>query len=112
MYTNNRSAIFHSLHKNFSKLHFPVRPPDRLKKELANLIFVPHSNQIEIEAKKKFYNRLGFSPDNADALAETLFINVSSMDKHIKVGTGAKSIMSVLDTLGDSGRYGKYGIFV
>jgi len=112
MYANNRSAIFHSLHKNFGKLHFPVKPPERLKKELANLIFVPHSNQIEIEAKKKFYNRLGFSPDNADALAETLFVNVSSMDKHIKVGTGARSIMSVLDSLGDSGKYGKYGMFV
>jgi len=112
MYANNRSAIFHFVQKNFHKMHFPIKPPDRLKKELANLIFVPHSNSVEIEPKKKFYNRLGFSPDNADALAETMYVNVSSQDLSIKVGKKARSIMSVLGGLGSSKKYGKYEMFV
>ncbi len=68
MYGDKRSEGYYELSKNFEHLHFPAKVPDRLKKELANLFFDLSDGTIKMEPKKKFIGRLGFSPDNADAL--------------------------------------------
>ena len=68
MYKNCRTEGYYELSKEFDKLHFPVPTPERLKKELANLKFEFADGPINMEAKKKFIGRLGFSPDHADSL--------------------------------------------
>lgn len=68
MYKNKRSEGYYELSKNFDSLHFPAKTPERLKKELANLFFDFSEGPINMEPKKKFVGRIGFSPDHADAL--------------------------------------------
>ena len=68
MYKNKRSEGYYELSKNFDALHFPAKTPERLKKELANLFFDFSEGPINMEPKKKFVGRIGFSPDHADAL--------------------------------------------
>ena len=68
MYKNKRSEGYYELSKNFDVLHFPAKTPERLKKELANLFFDFSEGPINMEPKKKFVGRIGFSPDHADAL--------------------------------------------
>jgi len=113
MYANTRTQVYHMLHKGFDKAHFPIKPPDRLKKELANLSFIPHSDVIEMEPKKKFCARMHFSPDYADAMAMTMYVNVQSRELAIKVGRKTLSVLSVLNSDNRrSGKYGRYGMFV
>lgn len=79
MYLNNRTRGYHRLQRIFPSLHFPVSPPTRLKKELANLMLVFNSGKpIEMEPKIKFKKRLGFSPDYADSLMMSVFLDVVS----------------------------------
>ncbi len=71
MFKNQRTERFYLVKKHFRNYHFPVIPPDRLKKELANLLFVLGDGPMEMEPKKRFHNRLGFSPDYSDAMSMT-----------------------------------------
>jgi len=71
MYKNQRAERYYKVKKNFRNYHFPVKPPERLKKELANLLFLNVDGPMELEAKKRFVSRLGFSPDHADAMSMT-----------------------------------------
>jgi phage terminase large subunit len=112
MYPNTRSEVYDMVRRTFSKLHFPINPPKRLKKELANLMFLPHSELIELEPKKNFVRRLGFSPDYADALANALFVKITSKDVPIKMGKRTSSFLEALCMPDDTIRHGKYGMFV
>jgi len=83
MYKNKRTEGYYRLHKNFHTYHFPVDPPERLKKELANLKFDFSKDVFDMEPKKKFISRVGFSPDHADAMmmtemAEDVTISISA----------------------------------
>ena len=71
VYANRRSEVMHILKERFEYLHFPIAPPSRLKKELANIKFVDDDpkGRIMVEPKRKFRKRLKFSPDYTDALA-------------------------------------------
>ena len=78
MYNLKRSEGYYQLSKNFEYLHFPAKPPERLKKELANLYFDFSAGPITMEPKKKFIARLGFSPDHADALMMANSIEIAT----------------------------------
>jgi len=68
-YVNRRTEIMCGLRDNFYKLSFAVKPPDRLKKELANLVVDDGTDgRAAMEPKKRFRKRMRFSPDYADAL--------------------------------------------
>lgn len=107
MHSNKRVEVYYNLHKNFPSYHFPVDPPENLKKELANLKFDYSAGPIRMEEKKKFIARLGFSPDHADAMAmaEAVELTVGSMvAKHVPIDI--YSMLSVKET-----RSTKYGMF-
>lgn len=74
MFENRRTELYWHLHKNFPTYHFPATPPERLRKELANLRFEFDADRVRLTPKKKFISMMGFSPDWADcmAMAETV----------------------------------------
>lgn len=110
MYRSKRAEGFYSLHKGFRKYHFPVAPPARLKKELANLLFDFASGPIDMEPKKKFVSKHGFSPDYADAMMMTEDIDLESFS--VKTKLMPSSVSSILIVDEKTERFGKYGKFV
>jgi len=112
MYKNRRTEVYYTLHKQFKNLHFPVAPPERLKKELANLLFELHSGPINMEEKKRFRSRLNFSPDHADALSLTCAVDIYSKDCNYKVDKKSIKVLSMLSARSMESRYGRYSIFV
>lgn len=108
MYKNRRTEVYHNLSRKFKDLHWPVDPPERLKKELANLLFDCHSGPMNMEPKKKFYSRLGFSPDFADALALTFAVDVYSKMVSGKLPKPVINHLQVLRRQGDFGNYAKF----
>ena len=111
MYKNKRSEGFYRLSKTFDSLHFPAKPPERLKKELANLIFDFSEGPINMEPKKRFVGRLGFSPDHADALMMANSLDIAS-GSAIRPYVPAKK-KSALNILTKDSRFGgKFSKFV
>ena len=112
-YRNRRTEIYHRLSQSFKDLHFPVRPPDRLKKELANLRFELDGEQIEMEDKKKFKKRMGFSPDYADALSLTFAVDNFVMSySQAFMRPKVVSLMAPLLVGERQERYGRFGRFL
>ena len=114
MFINSRSEIYYRVHKNFEFYQFPVPPPIKLKKELANLFLIYSKGPISMETKKKFVSKMGMSPDNADAMSLTEAVYVHS--KRIKFDMSKESI-SVLNDLNRFKRtkrknYGRFGKFI
>ena len=71
MFDSRRAEVFWLLHKTFKDLHFPTSPPERLRKELANLRFSFDKDKVGMVPKKKFRGEMGFSPNYSDALSLT-----------------------------------------
>ena len=113
MFASSRVEGYYKLHKNFTSLHFPTPPPKRLKKELANLKFIYGEGAIQMEPKKAFSKRLGFSPDYADAL-----MMLQMIDDYIgviasrKVPRTAQSVLRRLVVQRKTQKYGKFGRFL
>lgn len=110
MYRSKRAEGYYHLHKNFETYHFPVAPPERLKKELANLKFDFATGPIDMEPKKKFVSYLGFSPDYADAMMMTEAVDLESFSVTTKYIPSGISTILLEDQITD--RYGKYGRFL
>ena len=113
MFQDKRAEGFYRLHKNFKDFHFPVPPPQRLKKELANLKFDYSSGPIKMEDKKSFKKRLGFSPDYADAMMMSCVVeDFAAISASRKVSKRAVSILSSLRNRTRETKYGKFSKFV
>jgi len=113
MFQDKRSEGFYRLHKDFKTFHFPVPPPQRLKKELANLKFDYSSGPIRMEDKKAFKKRLGFSPDYADAMMMSCAVdNFAAAIIPRKVTKRTASILSSLKQRSKKAKYGKFGRFI
>lgn len=113
MFQDKRAEGFYHLHKNFKDFQFPVPPPQRLKKELANLKFDYSAGPIKMEDKRSFKKRLGFSPDYADAMMMSCAVeNFTALSASRKVSKRAVSILSALRQRSRETKYGKFGKFV
>ena len=113
MYKDRRAENYYKLHEDFPNFHFPVDPPERLKKELANLRFDFSKGPICMEDKSVFRARLGFSPDYADAMMMTCAAeNFLSLSASRNIGTKAVSIFGRLKVKERSQKYGKYRKFI
>jgi hypothetical protein len=113
MFRNKRTEGYFILSKEFNNLHFPTSPPERLKKELVNLRFDYAAEPIEMEEKKKYKSRLGFSPDHADSLM--MAVSVSQLGLAEMTGQmprSASSAMQKLKITNRESRYGKYSKFL
>ncbi len=110
MFRSKRAEGFYKVQKSFDMYHFPVKPPERLKKELANLVFDFATGPIDMEPKKKFVSRYGFSPDFADAMMMTEAIDLSCIS--IKTKYMPPGLNSILVEKHRKNRYGKFGRFV
>ena len=113
MYKNKRAENYHKLQKDFPTFSFPTDPPERLKKELANLRFDFSKGPIQMEDKIAFKARLGFSPDYADAMMMTCAVeNFLSLAASRHVSQKAVSIFRRLRTVKRSQKFGKYRKFI
>ena len=113
MYKNKRAEAYYTLHKEFEYLHFPVKPPERLKKELVNTRFDFSEGPIAVEDKKKLKKRLGFSPDYADALALTSIVgNYTLQTINPKINAGNKNALNRLLNRKRGHKYGRFSKFV
>ena len=112
MYKNKRSEAFHKLAKEFNDLHFPVKPPERLKKEIVNVRF-DFTDLIATQEKKALKKLLGFSPDYADALAMTSVVE-SFTSQAINPNVPRKRAKSMAALLGQKGndRFGRFKKFL
>lgn len=109
MFDIRRTEGYYNLHKKFTQLHFPAPPPQRLKKELANLKFIYGQGQIRMEPKESFRKRVGCSPDYADALMMSLTVDVVAEHAAPKlVSRGALSVMRRLHSRPDLGKFQKF----
>lgn len=109
-YANKRTEVFDKLKRDFPYLHFPVKPPDRLKKELCNIRYDYNKEKIALEEKNKLKGRLGYSPDHADALSLTEGAEIYvAKNKGFVSGVGQSH--SMLRNRG-VGKYGKFSKFV
>ena len=75
--------------------------PDRpsLKSELCNITYFFNNGQLQLEDKDQIKKRLGFSPDEADALAETFALPdmPANMRKLIPTGVQRGQVQSEFD---------------
>lgn len=113
MYKNKRAEAYHKLQKTLPNIHFPVPPPERLKKELVNMRFEFDEGLVSLEEKKAFKKRLGFSPDWADGLAMSCIVEsfTSQMaNPHVSVHT-TKTLAALMSRSKNS-RYGKFSKFM
>lgn len=113
MFRNKRTEGYFLLSKEFENLHFPTSVPERLKKELVNLKFDYAAEPIEMEEKKKFKSRLGFSPDYSDALmmaVSTSQMGLAEICAHVP--RAASNAMARFKITGQNSRYGKYAKFM
>lgn len=109
MFDIRRTEGYYNLHKKFTQLNFPTPPPQRLKKELANLKFLYGQGQIKMEPKETFRRRVGCSPDYADALMMNLTVDVAAEFAAPKlVSRRTISVMRRLHTKSDLGKYQKF----
>ncbi len=112
MYRNRRVEGYHYLQAELPNMHFPVAPPGRLKKELANLCFNLADEPITMEEKRKFRRRLGFSPDYADALMMGIdVVNMFSLGSY-KITKPVSNAMRRLRIHKRSEKFGKYKQFI
>lgn len=113
MFENQRVEGYYNLHKCFNELQFPAPPPERLKKELANLKFNYGEGVIKMEPKKTLKSRLGFSPDFADCLMMTMIADVFGAPCAGSLITGeATNILKKLVVKKRTSKYGKFQKFV
>lgn len=114
MYDKKRDEGYHKLQKQIRSLHFPVNPPENLKKELVNIEFDYSLGKIQLKlSKKDLKKRIGHSPDYADALMMSCAVeNFAIQNKGMFVTKGASVSMSsmLLKTLNPQ-KYGKYSKF-
>ena len=110
-YENKRAELYDKLSKNFEFLHFPVTPPERLKKELTNIRFDYSKERVALEDKRTLIRRLGFSPDEADALSLTEAATIYTVST---TSTFVPTTMKVARKPYQMGvkRYGKFAKFV
>lgn len=114
MYDKKRDEGYHNLHKQIKSLHFPVPPPEALKKELVNTEFDYSSGQIRLKlSKKDLKKRIGHSPDFADALMMSCAVeNFAVQNKGMFVTKGSSVTMSnLLKKTQTTQKYGKYAKF-
>jgi len=114
MYVKKRDEGYHRLHKQIKDLHFPVLPPEQLKKELVNIEFDYSTGQIQLKlSKKDLKKRIGHSPDFADALMMSCTVeNFAVQNKGMFVPKGASVAMSnMLKRTLNPQKYGKYAKF-
>ena len=113
MFRNKRTEGYFILSKEFENLHFPTTPPERLKKELVNLRFDFAAEPIEMEEKKRFRSRLGFSPDHADSLMMAVSVSQLGLAELCSnVPRSVSSVMSRLKITNKEHRFGKYTKFL
>ncbi|MCK4522004.1 MAG: hypothetical protein KAU20_05505 [Nanoarchaeota archaeon] len=108
IYQNKRSEVYDRLGKDFDQLHFPEKPPERLKKELCNIRFDFTKEKIALEDKRVLVRRLGFSTDEADALSLTEV--VKSFVSRQKPSYITKKVVSRIRRV--ESKYGKFGRFL
>ena len=113
MYKSKRVEGYHKLQKDFPSFSFPTPPPERLKKELANLRFDFSGGPISMEDKKDFKSRLGFSPDYADAMMMTCVVeNFTAMTAPRLISSEAVNIFKRLKVGSRREKLGKYRKFL
>lgn len=115
MFDIKRTEAYYKLKQTILDLHFPVKPPDRLKKELVNIEFDYSGLKIQMKlTKKQLVARLGFSTDYADALTLTTIVDNFSMLSSINfVSPGARSkLSSLMLQRNKEQRYGKFARFI
>lgn len=113
MFKNKRAEGFYLLKEHLLSLHFPVKPPEALKKQLVNLRFDYDNGPIEMEPKKRLKSRIGMSPDHADALMLANSINaLSSSQGKPLVPKASSNVFKKLAGKGVSDKYGKYKKFI
>lgn len=114
MYTKKRDEGYHKLHKQIKDLHFPVTPPEELKKELVNIEFDYASGLIQLKlTKKDLVKRLGHSPNFADALMMSCAVDSFAVqNKGMFVPRSASvSMATMLSKTLNPSKYGKYAKF-
>jgi len=114
MYTKKRDEGYHKLHKQIKDLHFPVAPPEELKKELVNIEFDYASGLIQLKlTKKDLVKRLGHSPNFADALMMSCAVDSFAVqNKGMFVPRSASvSMATMLSKTLNPSKYGKYAKF-
>ena len=110
-YQNKRAELYDKLKKGFSQLHFPVKPPERLKKQLCNIRFDFAKEKIALEDKRVLIERLGHSPDEADALSLTEAADSYVSDSRpTYVGSARMIVMNRRRCAGS--RYGRFSRFL
>lgn len=114
MYDKKRDEGYHKLQKQIHSMHFPVAPPENLKKELVNIEFDYSSGKIQLKlSKKDLKKRIGHSPDYADALMMSCAVeNFAVQNNSMYITKGASVSMSLLlhKTI-NLQKYGKYSKF-
>ena len=116
MFASKRVEGYWRLKEEFEHLHFPVVPPKRLKKELANLKFDfsrDSKGRIDMEPKKQFKSTLGFSPDFADALMMSMMVDafaVNFISGFIR--RSHKNLFNKLTHKSQASKFGKFGRFM
>ena len=113
MFRNRRTEGFFRLSREFENLHFPTDPPERLKKELVNIFFDYTKEPIEMEEKKKFRSRMGFSPDYADALMMGLAVSdMLALYASHRVPRNTTKAMDKLKIPDRTSKFGQFSKFI
>lgn len=112
-FLNRRTEAYDNLKRVFHVLHFPVKTPERLKKELANLVFDFSKGPTQLEDKKSFKKRMQFSPDFADALMLACWADVTSDGvKETHVPAATQNILKNLMHRPSGSKFGKFQKFI
>lgn len=107
VYQNKRTEIYDRLSKNFDQLHFPEKPPERLKKQLCNIRFDFTKEKVSLEDKRILVTRLGYSPDEADALSLTE-VTESFVSRFKPSYVGSKVVLRHRNVRSKYGRFGRF----
>jgi len=108
-FANKRTELYDRLKKDLPYLHFPEKPPERLKRELCNIRYDFTKEKVALEDKRILARRLGFSPDESDALSLTEGAEVYVMADRGYVNTKQISMPMRINR---GSKYGKFGRFI
>ena len=108
-YENKRTELYDKVSRDFENLHFPVPPPEKLKKQLTNIRFDYSKERVALEDKRTLIRRLGSSPDEADALSLTEAVKIVVRKKSSFV---PKRVSKYKRVVSRGNKYGKFSKFV
>lgn len=108
-----REEVLYKLKEEFNKLHFPVKPPKELKKEIVNVYFKEDPKGfISVVTKDELKKLVGHSTNYLDALSLTCALDSVTVYEKVYVPQNFIKPLELISGWNDSEGFGEFGKFL